>query len=285
MTFIPNDSLNYHKITHDVAVTVSTAKMVLIPAGTFMMGSPPDEPDRLSNEGPQHIVTLSAFYMAEYLVTIELFETVTNQKTTDGPIPGESGTPDKLPWRGFSWYAAIAFCNELSRIEGLSPAYSINNSTDIEYWETLSFAEWEAAEIIPGSNGYRLPTEAQWEYACRAGTTTAYNTGDILTDDTGWHIGNSGDDIHQVGLKPPNAWGLYDMHGNVWEWCWDRYYDYPSTPQTDPIGGTTSYLHIFRGGGACNDSLTGGVYEQCRSAARGLANAWPGNGIRLVLPY
>ncbi|MDR0302622.1 MAG: YDG domain-containing protein [Treponema sp.] len=287
MTFITDDRSNYNLIDQKVAVvvTVTSIKMVLIPGGTFMMGSPDSEPDRFSNEGPQHLVTLSPFYMAEHLVTLEQFEAVAKQMITSSPVPGESGTPEKLPWNGMSWYGALTLCNELSRLEGLSQAYSIKGGTTLAYWQTLPLSEWEKAEIVPGSNGYRLPTEAQWEYACRAGTTTIYNTGDILTDDTGWHNGINGGITHQVGIKPPNVWGLYDMHGNVWEWCWDRYYDYPSTPQTDPTGGTTSLTHIFRGGGIYDPSLTGDVYEQCRSATRGLGTAWAKNGIRLVRPY
>jgi formylglycine-generating enzyme required for sulfatase activity len=97
-------------------------------------------------------------------------------------------------------------------------------------------------------NGYRLPTEAEWEYACRAGTTTAYNTGDIINDNTGWYSTNSGSKTQQVGLKPANAWGLYDMHGNVWEWCWDWYKEDITEDNTDPTGAVIGFLRVQRGG-------------------------------------
>jgi formylglycine-generating enzyme required for sulfatase activity len=97
-------------------------------------------------------------------------------------------------------------------------------------------------------NGYRLPTEAEWEYACRAGTTTAYNTGNTISNNTGWYKSNSGSKTHQVGLKPANAWGLYDMHGNVFEWCWDRYKSDITTDTNDPTGAVTGSVRVARGG-------------------------------------
>jgi formylglycine-generating enzyme required for sulfatase activity len=109
-------------------------------------------------------------------------------------------------------------------------------------------ATWDAVIVVLGSKGYRLPTEAQWEYACRAGTTTAYNTGDIISDNTGWYSVNSGNKTHEVGLKPANAWGLYDMHGNVWEWCWDYHGSYGSESQTDPSGPVSGSYRVLRGG-------------------------------------
>ena len=93
-----------------------------------------------------------------------------------------------------------------------------------------------------------MPTEAEWEYACRAGTTTAYNTGASIIDNTGWYEANSDKKTHPVGQKPANAWGLYDMHGNVWEWCWDWYGNYSSGAQTDPVGASSGSFRVFRGG-------------------------------------
>jgi formylglycine-generating enzyme required for sulfatase activity len=161
-----------------------------------------------------------------------------------------------------SWFDAIVFCNKLSMQEGLSPAYRINESTDPADWgkpeHSYSNPIWNAVQIVDGSTGYRLPTEAQWEYACRAGTTTAYNTGDTISSNTGWFVDWDYDDVdawrncttHEVGLKSPNAWSLYDMHGNVMEWCWDLYGAYASGAQTDPAGPNLNdyFMRVMRGG-------------------------------------
>jgi formylglycine-generating enzyme required for sulfatase activity len=171
------------------------------------------------------------------------------------------------------------FCNKLSMQEGLSPAYRIYGATNPDRWgnaPTILNASWEAVEIVAGSNGYRLPTEAQWEYACRAGTTTPYNTGATINDNTGWYDSNSGGRTHAAGLKPPNAWGLYDMHGNVNEWCWDLYGPYTDT-YTDPTGAVSNLncSRVVRGGSWGGDSLS------LRSAQRGSSypNLIPSNSI------
>lgn len=114
---------------------------------------------------------------------------------------------DQLPVEGVAWWDAVRFCNALSRREGLTPAYRLHGDDEAVEWDT-------------SADGYRLPTEAEWEHACRAGTTEA-RYGPL--DEIAWHRGNSDERIHDVGGKQPNRWGLYDMLGNVWEWCWDVY--------------------------------------------------------------
>jgi formylglycine-generating enzyme required for sulfatase activity len=283
--------------------------MVWINPGTYTRGS-----SHLDdwNASPPHQVTLtSGFYMGIYQITQEQWFAVMlgnqnyisvspswfdgTQGITYGvgfnkePAAGE--VQRKRPVERVSWYDVIVFCNRLSIMEGLIPAYRIpgfGNSDDPNVWGItpnylsylyynlydhdpqylydlcdlydLDFYDdgwllmdilcsiWDAVEIVPGSNGYRLPTEAQWEYACRAGTTTAYNTGDTVSDDTGWYGENSGRRTRQVGLKPPNAWGLFDMHGNVYDWCWDRFGTYSSDPQTDPEGPISGSDRVIRGG-------------------------------------
>jgi formylglycine-generating enzyme required for sulfatase activity len=265
----------------------SMIDMVSIPAGTFTMGSPTSEANRDSDE-TQHSVTLSAFYMGKYQVTQEQYQAVmgTNPSNFKSAVTGESGTPVKLPVEQVSWYDALVFCNKLSMMEGLSPAYKISGSTDPAVWggvPTSSNTTWNAVEIVAGSNGYRLPTEAQWEYACRAGTTTAYNTGNAISENTGWYTSNSGSKTHEVGKKPANARGLYDMHGNVWEWCWDWYGSsyYSSSPTNDPLGASSGTYRVLRGGS------WGGSAGNLRSALRSYGNPssrYNYYGFRLIRP-
>ena len=204
---------------------------VRIPAGSFVMGSPPDEPGRNSDEN-QHMVTLTEDF---YLMTTEV--TKGQWKAVTGHYLSPYSDCDDCPVTYVSWRLVQRFIEELNEMDGRT---------------------------------YRLPTEAEWEYAARAGSTTAFANGHITEtlcnidpnlDLMGWYCGNSGDTTHPVGQKHPNAWGLYDMHGNVSEWCGDSYLSYPAGPVTNP--GTSGELtRVIRGGTA--DDLV----EFCRSASR-----------------
>jgi formylglycine-generating enzyme required for sulfatase activity len=181
-------------------------EMVLIPAGKFMMGSPLFEKGRNELE-KQHEVTLTnSFYMGKYQVTQEQWESLM------GKNPSTRTRGGKLPVTDVSWEDCQEFINKL------------NAKT---------------------KRDYRLPTEAEWEYACRAGTTTAYSYGDLLTMNDANFLG---DGIKAVGSYKPNAFGLFDMHGNVWEWCSDWYGFYPEGPATDPKGPATGGRRVLRGG-------------------------------------
>jgi formylglycine-generating enzyme required for sulfatase activity len=204
------------------------ATFALISAGTFMMGSPTDETGRVSDEGPQHRVTISRpFYM-------QVTETTQGQwQKIMGRNPSNfSNCGDNCPVEAVSWNDVQDFIGRLNRQEG--------------------------------TDRYRLPTEAEWEYAARAGTTTRFYTGNGEEDlsRAGWYGDNSGSKTHPVGQKTPNAWGLYDMHGNVSEWVQDWKGDYPAGSVTDPEGPSSGSYRVDRGGSWFYDA------RYCRSAFR-----------------
>ena len=201
---------------------------VRIPAGQFFMGSPPDEPGREVDEGVMHRVWINKpFYIGKFEVTQGQYEAVMGQK----PSHFDGGD---LPVESVSWYDAVGFCEGLGRKDG---------------------------------RRYRLPTEAEWEYACRAGSSLTFSFGssDEQLSEYGWHVDSSQEKSHVVGLKKPNAFGLCDMHGNVWEWCRDWYGKdyYGRGPAVDPQGPATGEHRVLRGG-----SWQGGAVL-CRSALRG----------------
>jgi len=196
-------------------------KFVMIPAGTFMMGSLSNEPKRDSDERQHRVIIGKPFYIQTTEVTQGQWREIMGNNPSDFKNCG-----DDCPVEKVSWNDCQEFIRKLNRQEG--------------------------------TNKYRLPTEAEWEYACRAGTDTPFYFGDCLSTDQANYDGNNpmpgcsrGEYRKRtvpVGSFPPNAWGLYDMHGNVWEWCQDWYGDYPSGHVTDPIGPSSGEFRVLRGG-------------------------------------
>jgi len=224
LLFLPVFTVFGQQIDYQSGLSVS-GSMVYISRGSFLMGSPENEWGRSNNEGPQRQVTVSSFFIDRYPVTQASYQEITgtNPSTFKGP---------NLPVEQVSWFDAVEYCNKRSIKEGLIPAYTISGNN----------VRWNRE-----ANGYRLPTEAEWEYACRAGTQTPFYSGSSVND-AGWHSGNSGGRTRPVGEKQPNLWGLYDMHGNVLEWCWDWLGSYSLEEQTDPQGASSGASRVYRGG-------------------------------------
>ncbi|MBI2889051.1 MAG: SUMF1/EgtB/PvdO family nonheme iron enzyme [Candidatus Liptonbacteria bacterium] len=279
---------------HVIAQT-RPVEMVLAPAGTFTIGSPSNEGGRDQDEGPQHPVTMSeGFYMSATEITKSQWDAVrtwgVGHGYTDLPI-GRNGYKDNAggehPVTEVSWLDALKWCNARSELEKRVPLYTM---IDGKAWRTGSI---EGIGYTWNGNGYRLPTEAEWEYACRARTTTAFSTGPISVlgfecspidthlDRAGWYCGNSDKNTHPVGQKQPNAWGLYDMHGNVWEWTGSFYGPYSSSPETNPLGASGGNRILLRGGSFDNHP------QDCRAAYRFVGPSALANnliGFRIVLP-
>jgi formylglycine-generating enzyme required for sulfatase activity len=237
--------------------------MVALPAGSFQMGHDYKHNRKLSedinkyypDEQPVHKVTLSAFQISSTEITQFTYKSYMSVN------PSSFSGDENLPVTNVSADDAIKFCNKLSESAKLEPCYD-------EKTGKCDFTK----------NGFRLPTEAEWEYACRAGSSTLFNTGNTESDldSAGWYIGNSGGKPHPTASKEPNAWGLYDLHGNVFEFCYDGFDEtyssgnYTQESVANPTGHDNFNLRITRGGSWFSEP------SDCRSAARGCF--WTGGG-------
>ncbi len=214
--------------------SIGGLRMVWVPAGSFTMGTDKESDVSFTHCNPVHRVELDGFWMSATEITQAQYRRVTG--VNPSLFKGDSLRPvDQV-----SWYDAIDFCNELSRQSGLEHCYRL--ASHACYYE---------------KDGFRLPTEAEWEYACRAGTDTRYYTGERESDlaRAGWYLVNSAGSTHPVGRKVPNAWGLYDMHGNVWEWCNDWMAAYTARERKNPSGPLSGDSKVLRGGGWHYDAL------------------------------
>ena len=231
--------------------------LVRIEPGSFQMGTTKEQIDQLlrlfpdskrewfDDEQPQHPVKITRpFFLGTHPVTQGQYQAIM------GSNPSHFKGSDDLPVENVSWLDAVSFCNKMSEKDKRTPFYRING-TDV-------------ADV--GGNGYRLPSEAEWEYACRAGMAGLFPWGDDIgkQGEHAWFSDNSDSKTHPVGQKCPNAWGLYDMLGNVWEWCADWYDEkyYASSPAADPPGPSEASYRVFRGGSWGDDA------GYCRPAYR-----------------
>jgi len=258
---LPADFVNYTESIEGLDGTVVPFEMIAVPGDTFTMGSPDSEKGRKKDEGPQHEVTVGPFWIGKVEVTWDEYEAFAYpyrpkgapwmEKYVDGvtrpTMPwGDSYRNfgrDGKPVIGMSWYGAMVYCRWLSRRTGKM---------------------------------YRLPTEAEWEYACRAGAEGTYCFGDDASKlgEYAWHTDNAENSTHDVATKKPNAWGIYDMHGNVSEWCLDWYGSthFGSVPSgkwpKDPQGPESGKNHVIRGGSWKSNA------DQVRSARRNRSSDW-----------
>ena len=229
---------------------VNTPKnMVYVGGGTFLMGSA----NGYNREKPVHEVTVSSFYMGKYEVTQEEYQSVMGSNPSNWK-------GDRRPVEMVTWYDAVEYCNRLSKKKGLTPCYS-GSGDDIT-------CNWNA-------NGYRLPTEAEWEYAAKGGINkdSYIYSGSNDINEVAWNKKNSGEMTHDVGTKKANSLGIYDMSGNVWEWCWDWYDEayYSKSPRNNPTGAASGSYRVYRGGcwgsfsGYCEVSYRYGNYPNGRN--------------------
>ncbi len=202
-------------------------EVAYVPAGRFTMGSPPGEKGRFDNEVPHEVTLTRAFEVGVVPVTQALYAALMG--TNPARFPGPQRPVERV-----SWFDAVRLCNAASAACGLPLAYAIGAGEEPD-------VRWDRA-----SPGFRLPTEAEWEYAARAGGPFVY-AGSDQPDDVAWTSRNSGGSPRGAGQKRPNGWGLHDMSGNVWEWCWDWYGDYGGA-STDPVGAQSGPNRVYRGG-------------------------------------
>ena len=258
---LEKERIEQERIENERVIKNLLNSLVYVEGGSFKMGSTSSAKD----EKPAHTVTLSSYCMAQTEITQEQWRAVMNSDPS-------MFIGDVLPVEYISWYDAIVFCNKLSILDNKTPVYSVNGETDPDEWGFMP----EQRNTLTGettmnrnANGYRLPTEAEWEYAAKGGNKSKgykYSGSTNTKKDVAWYEENSNKNTHTVATKSPNELGLYDMSGNVWEWCWDWYGPYSKEVQTDPTGPVSGVSRVTRGGSYDEDDFN------CRVATRSRDN-------------
>ncbi|MDR3187707.1 MAG: formylglycine-generating enzyme family protein [Prevotellaceae bacterium] len=262
-------------------------EMVRVEGGRFTMGCTAEQVGCLASEKPTHIVTVSSFSMGKFEVTQAQWKAVmTGVAGTSAANVGEIYSfkdDDQHPAQNMDWFEAVTFCNELSRRVGLEEVYTITGTG------TSKTVTWDMTK-----KGYRLPTEAEWEYAARGcqgdGSVSDATCENLLysgsndPDEVGWHSGNSGKTVHPVGQKKPNKLGIYDMSGNVWEWVYDRGGSYSSTAATNPTGPTGSGSNRVLRGSCWLYGIVNWGRVSSREISIAASDRLTNRGFRLALP-
>jgi formylglycine-generating enzyme len=302
----PPASQRFYRVAALAAITPPASGMALIPAGWFTMGNCMNTNEGPSEELPPHTIYVSAFYMDKCEVTKALWDDVYNWALTNGYSfeYGAEGKASNHPAQRVTWHDAVKWCNARSEKERLAPCYHTNASLSQLTIYRSGQSDLATNWVSWVANGYRLPTEAEWEKAARGGadghrfpwsdadtvthsqanyrSTTNYSYD--ISPTRGYHPAfNDGVSPYTspVGYFAPNGYGLYDMAGNVFEWCWDWYGTYSSSSQTDPRGPASGSSRVLRGGGWTHDAFS------CRTACRGYGaptGSYYGIGFRSVLP-
>jgi len=252
-----NEALVSEEALDDLVCNVKGISFVMksVQGGAFLMGS--EEKGAGSSEQPAHNITLYSYYIGETEVTQELWIAVMGKNTSR--FKGKT-----LPVDQVSWYDAIEFCNKLSTMTGRTPYYIIDkNSEDPNNMNTFDMDRKWKVDCVPESNGFRLPTEAEWEFAAKGGNkSVGYQfSGSNELDEVAWCTDNSGQRTHQVKTKKPNELGIYDMSGNMMEWCYDWCGEYSADSQINPTGHSQGDNRVRRGG----DWATGGYWMRLTS--------------------
>ena len=247
---------------HIIPIALPTPHRLLhVPGGTFTMGNDDTQDDAKYDGRPAHEVTLSDFFIGEMAVTQYLWQAMMG----DNPSYNKG---ERQPIEQVSWFDAAVFCNQISMETGKKPCYYTldgkiyGQGTTKEQFQLPNEGD---VQCDPSASGYRLPTEAEWEYAAKGGPDHKYSgvyAGSDMLEQVGWFEGNSDNHTHEVGLLLPNTLGLYDMSGNIWEWCNDWYGEYGKGSQKNPTGAKTGTDRVLRGGGSF------GGPQYCRSACR-----------------